>query len=205
MAGRWRHLIRTAGATGVASLLAACGGGDSGGPEASAAAAAGGAPAAAAAADVAQASASTPSPATTKSFEDQILALANQLRASGRTCGTTAHPPVPALKWQAQTQQAAEAQARYLQQNNLFTHAGPNGSTVGDRLTATGYAWSTVGENIAAGQIGIEALMDAWIRSPGHCANLMNAAFVDIGVALVPGASPNTYRTYWGMVLARPR
>jgi uncharacterized protein YkwD len=47
--------------------------------------------------------------------------------------------------------------------------------------------------------------MDGWIASPGHCANLMNASFVEVGVACVPGTAGDTYSTYWTMDLGRPR
>ena len=44
-----------------------------------------------------------------------------------------------------------------------------------------------------------------WMNSPGHCANLMNPGFTDIGVACVKGGSGNTYGTYWTMDLGTPR
>ena len=97
------------------------------------------------------------------------------------------------------------AQAQYLQQNNVFSHTGANGSSVGDRVTATGYVWQTVGENIAAGYPDLDAVMQGWVDSPSHCVNVMNGNFTDIGVVIVQGTSSNTYRNYWAMVLARPR
>ena len=80
-----------------------------------------------------------------------------------------------------------------------------DGRTLGDRVSAAGYAWSSLGENIAAGYPGIDAVMDGWIASPGHCANLMNAGFTEVGVVCVPGAAGATYSTYWTMDLGRPR
>ncbi len=134
-----------------------------------------------------------------------MLERINAVRAVARNCGAADAPAVGPLVWQAQTEQAALAQAQYLQQNNLFSHTGAGGSNVGDRLTATGYVWQTVGENIAAGYTDLAAVMQGWLESPGHCVNLMNASFTDLGVAMVNGTSSNTYRSYWGMVLARPR
>ncbi len=190
----------------ASALLAGCGGGGDAGPASTAT------PAAAPVAQTANTAAlveTTPTaalPATaTKSFADQMLEAVNAARAVARNCGTTAFAAAGPLKWQAQAEQAALAQAQYLQQNNLFSHAGANGSTVGDRLTATGYAWSTVGENIAAGYADVASVVKGWLDSPGHCVNVMNPNFTDIGVSLVQATSSNTYRTYWGMVLARPR
>ena len=135
--------------------------------------------------------------------------MAARIRAAPRpvprACGSVSFPAARPLKWQGQAEQAAFAHAQWLQQNNRFSHAGAGDSSVGDRLTATGYVWQTVGENIAAGFGDVAAVVQGWVDSPGHCANLMNAAFTDLGVALVPGTSANTYRSYWGMVLARPR
>jgi uncharacterized protein YkwD len=62
-----------------------------------------------------------------------------------------------------------------------------------------------VGENLAAGFPDLEMTVKGWFDSEGHCVNLMNAAFTDLGVAEVLGSSTNTYKTYWGMVLARPQ
>jgi uncharacterized protein YkwD len=147
----------------------------------------------------------TPPAPAARRFADQTLELVNAARAQARSCGATAYPAAPPLRWQSQVEQAALVQAQYLQQNNLFSHTGANGSSVGDRLTATGYVWATVGENIAAGYADLPTVVRGWLDSPGHCANVMNPTFTDLGVTLVPGASSNTYRTYWAMVLARPR
>jgi uncharacterized protein YkwD len=78
------------------------------------------------------------------------------------------------------------------------------GSTA-DRVNATGYAWTMLGENIAAGYATANAVMDGWVASPGHCANLMNSGFAEVGVACVPGAPGDRYSTYWTMDLGRPR
>jgi uncharacterized protein YkwD len=199
-----RHDGRTAQASGIlllagalaSALLAGCGGGG------------GDSPAAEPVSPTAlteTSSAPAPSAAVTKSFADQTLDAVNAARATARNCGAVAYAAAGPLKWQAQTEQAALAQAQYLQQNNLFSHTGTNGSSVGDRLTATGYVWSTVGENIAAGHADLASVVKGWLDSPGHCVNVMNPSFTDLGVSLVPGTSSNTYRTYWGMVLARPR
>jgi uncharacterized protein YkwD len=186
----------------VATILAACGGGGSGEDSAVSAAET------SAATPTSRAAAAGPASVGStvdKAFSDRMLELLNAARSVARNCGATAYPAVGPLAWNTQTEQAARAQAEYLQQNNLFSHTGSGGSSVGERLTATGYVWSTVGENIAAGFTDMAAVVQGWIDSPGHCVNVMNGNFVDLGVVLVPGTSSNTYRTYWGMVLARSR
>jgi uncharacterized protein YkwD len=191
----------------VTAMLAACGGGgggDGSSGERSAVSAAD-TPASTPTALAAAASPASIGSTVERAFSDRMLELLNAARSVARNCGATAYPAVGPLAWNTQTEQAARAQAEYLQQNNLFSHTGSGGSSVGERLTATGYVWSTVGENIAAGYTDMAAVVQGWIDSPGHCVNVMNGNFVDLGVVQIPGTSSNTYRTYWGMVLARPR
>ncbi|MEZ5651498.1 MAG: CAP domain-containing protein [Burkholderiaceae bacterium] len=126
----------------------------------------------------------------------------NAVRTSGRRCGQTDYPPTTALDWSAPLEQAALDQAIWLRDNNQFSHVGENGSDVGNRVTAAGYAWRTVAENIAGGQADVAAVVQAWVDSPEHCANLMTTAFRDIGLARVDGGSGNTYTSYWTLVLA---
>lgn len=127
-----------------------------------------------------------------------MLALVNQHRLAGATCGSRgAFPPVAALRWNEALTQASLVHSDDMVALDFFSHTGSNGSSAGQRITAAGYGWQTWGENIAAGQMGVAAVVSAWMNSPGHCANLMNAAFRDIGAACVSGAASNRYRTYW--------
>lgn len=199
----WTRIVAC---VGIAATIGGCGGGGSADP---APASAVGTSGVATPASVTPATGAGPVASTgvvaEKTFPERLLDAMNATRAVARRCGTIDYAATGPLKWDARTEQAALEQAQYLQQSNLFSHAGANGSSVGDRLTSTGYVWSTVGENIAAGYTDVGAVMQGWIDSPGHCANLMNPNYVDLGVAVVSGTSSNTYRTYWGMVLARPR
>ncbi len=139
-------------------------------------------------------------------FSTRILQRINQLRASGATCGSSGQfAPAPAVAWNTLLTQAADGHSQDMAARNYFDHTSPDGRTFSQRIDATGYAWSTAGENIAAGYSSIDAVMDGWIQSPGHCANLMNQNFTEIGVACVPGTSSTTYSNYWTMDLARPR
>lgn len=136
----------------------------------------------------------------------QALKLLNDARAVPRDCdGKGTQPAVPSLRWNAELEQAATAHSEWMQANDTFSHAGADGSTVGTRATDAGYEWKTVGENIAAGQPDVPAVIAAWLASPGHCLNIMHPGFVDAGLALKPGTSSNTYRTWWTLVLGGPR
>ncbi|MGQ3051228.1 MAG: CAP domain-containing protein [Roseateles sp.] len=139
-------------------------------------------------------------------FEADMLAAVNAHRRSGANCGARgAFPAAPELTWNAALTQAAVAHSDDMVVNNFFSHTGSNGSSAGDRATAAGYTWRSVGENIAAGQPSIAVVVDGWMKSDGHCANLMNATFRDIGVACVAGNANTTYRTYWSQELGTPR
>jgi uncharacterized protein YkwD len=134
-------------------------------------------------------------------FEADVMAAVNAWRARGATCGTQAYPAVGALAWNAQLTQASLVHSDDMVARNFFSHTGSDGSSAGQRATRAGYVWRTWGENIAAGQVGVDNVITAWMNSPGHCANMMNANFRDIGLACVAGGSGNTYRTYWTMTL----
>nr|WP_255719336.1 CAP domain-containing protein [Pelomonas sp. P8] len=135
-----------------------------------------------------------------------MLELVNRYRAAGASCGSEGNfAPASALRWQANLTQAALQHSDDMQSGNFFSHTGSNGSTAGQRITAAGYSWRAYGENIAAGQASASTVMTSWMNSPGHCANIMNSTFREIGVACVKGGAGNTYGTYWTMELATPQ
>lgn len=136
-------------------------------------------------------------------FQQEVLSRVNQARAAGRTCGTAYYSPATALRWNGNLLTAAGAHSTDMAANNYFSHTSLDGRNAGQRITGAGYAWRAYGENIAAGQTSVQAVVNAWLSSPGHCANIMRSTFVDIGVACV-ASSTSTYRTYWTMDLARP-
>lgn len=115
----------------------------------------------------------------------QLVALVNIER--GRAgCG-----PVSA---DAALQSAAQGHSDDMAANNYFSHTSPDGSTFADRIRAAGYRGGAIAENIAAGQTSAKAVMDAWMASPGHRANILSCTFRDIGVGYATGGS---YGTYW--------
>ena len=136
-------------------------------------------------------------------FQQEILSRVNQARAAGRTCGSTRYGAAPALRWNGVLFNAAGAHSTDMAANNYFSPTSQDGRNPGQRITGAGYAWSAYGENIAAGQTSALAVVDGWLASPGHCANIMNASYADMATACV-ASSTSTYRTYWTMDLARP-
>lgn len=117
------------------------------------------------------------------SSEEEFLLEVNKLRTQGCQCGSTYMPPVPPLRWNAQLEEAARKHARDLEQRNKLTHAGRDGSTVGQRVKRTGYEWGAVGENIASGYSSAAEAMEGWRQSVPHCKTMMNPDFSEMGAA----------------------
>lgn len=139
-------------------------------------------------------------------FASEALVLVNQHRTAGASCGSRgSFPAVGTLAWNDALTQASLVHSDDMMANNFFSHTGSDGSSAGDRATAAGYVWQTWGENIAAGQSSVANVVQAWMASPGHCVNIMNATMRDIGLACVRGGAANTYRTYWTMTLGAAR
>lgn len=130
------------------------------------------------------------------SFEDQVIALINQKRAAGAVCGGVSKPKVPALTKNTKLRCAARKHSRDMGINNFFSHTGSNGSTFSQRITSAGYAWTAAGENIAAGQATPAAVVDAWMKSTGHCNNIMSAKYIHVGVGYYYSAT-STYKHEW--------
>ncbi len=137
-------------------------------------------------------------------FAADVLARINRERARGATCGGTVYPPAPALAWNSQLAQAADRHSKDMQVNNFFSHTGSDGSTMSQRVSATGYSWSALGENIAAGQSSVDSVFNSWMASAGHCQNIMNARYVHYGISCRSGDSHNTYSKYWTLDLGKP-
>jgi uncharacterized protein YkwD len=133
------------------------------------------------------------------------LSLVNALRARGATCGSQTFGPASPLSADARLSRAARNHSADMVARNVFSHTGSGGSSVGQRATAAGYAWSSMAENIAAGYPTAARTVDSWVTSPGHCANLMSANLSDAGLACVSGSASTDYASYWTMMLGRPR
>lgn len=135
-------------------------------------------------------------PSGPSAAEAQVVVLVNQARATARTCGTTAHPPAPALAVHDLLVGVARAHSLDMAVHGYFSHTGLDGSEPWDRMSAAGYDWMAAGENIAAGQPTPESVVSAWLASPGHCQNIMNDRFTEIGVGYAHVAA-STYGHYW--------
>ncbi|WP_163033862.1 CAP domain-containing protein, partial [Pseudomonas viridiflava] len=98
---------------------------------------------------------------------------------------------------------AAQGHSQSMASENYFQHRGFDGDSPADRARAAGYSGRQIGENIAAGQSTPGKAMASWLASPGHCANLMNPMFTEVGVAYATGPQTD-YGVYWTMLFGGP-
>lgn len=129
----------------------------------------------------------------------KMLQAVNQLRSRPRQCGKQAFASAPPLRWNEQLAQSAQIQAQDMAKHNHVQHKGANGSDLRQRLRQTGYKFQSGAENISAGQFSLDDVLHAWLKSAGHCANLMNPHMHELGMAYAE--NPKTeYRVYWVQV-----
>lgn len=93
-----------------------------------------------------------------------------------------------ALKHNPLLDRMAEAKVKDMFERQYFEHISPAGKGPADLADQAGYVYITVGENLALGNYKNDAaLVEAWMNSPGHRANILNSKFTEIGVAVMKG------------------
>jgi uncharacterized protein YkwD len=115
--------------------------------------------------------------------------------------------PAPPLTWDSRLEAAALAHSMVMMTTPCFSHDGTGTSPCPDgnpctRITSAGYMWMAYGENIAAGQTTLTDVMNSWLMSPGHCRNIMDGTFTQMGAAMVMGGGP--YGIYWTQDFGTP-
>ncbi|MEU6673658.1 sigma-70 family RNA polymerase sigma factor [Streptomyces sp. NPDC046925] len=113
------------------------------------------------------------------SYSQEVTRLVNAERAKSG-CG--------AVTLNSKLGDAAQGHSDDMAERDFFDHTNPDGKDPGDRVTAAGYRWTTYGENIAAGQRTPAAVMDSWMNSSGHKANILNCSFKEIGIGYRQGS-----------------
>ncbi|WP_162996233.1 CAP domain-containing protein [Mucilaginibacter celer] len=129
-------------------------------------------------------------------FIESTLKLVNKVRANGCSCGVFELPPASPFTWNDTLYNAALAHANDMLKQGYFSHTSKDGRKAADRIrqagyTQVGFKTFTVGENIAEGQDGLKEVIADWFKSEGHCKNLMNPKFLELGLAQAGG--------YWVM------
>jgi uncharacterized protein YkwD len=150
----------------------------------------------------------TPESGNIALVRDAVLCLINRKRAENGDAP---------LKTSPQLEEAAEGHCEELIADDYFAHVSPNGETPVDRIRDTGYIPSAnvgyvIGENLAWGTYQLStpaAIVGAWIASPGHLANILEAKYTETGIgvapavptSLAPGAPGATYAQEFGVIV----
>lgn len=114
----------------------------------------------------------------------QVLELVNAERAKAGAA---------ALTLDSKATEAAQTRAQEIQRS--FSHTRPNGSSFSTALTEAGVSYTASGENIAYGQNSAQAVMESWMNSSGHRANILNQNFTSIGIGHVQDSNGVDYWT----------
>jgi uncharacterized protein YkwD len=141
---------------------------------------------------------------TSQAEGQKLLAELNAARSRPHQCGTQSFAAAPPLTWNPTLASAAEEHSRSMANNNYFDHKDRDGRTPGDRAELAGYSGAQVGENIAAGQDTASRVVAGWVASPGHCANLMNPQFQELGAAYAVDPKSDS-GIYWTTMFGAPQ
>jgi uncharacterized protein YkwD len=142
-------------------------------------------------------------------FEGEVLDLTNEQRARGATCGDYGpFPSAPPLAMNPMLRCSSRLHSLDMGEHDYFSHDNPDGLDPFARMAAAGYAGLTMGENIAKGQQSPDEVVHGWMDSPGHCVNIMNPQYTELGVGFFAGAADSdTYNgnTLWTQNFGAPR
>jgi len=134
---------------------------------------------------------------------ERVVELVNEARSRSRRCGSERFGAASPLALSRKLDEAAGDHARSMARRNFFDHRGADGSQPRDRVLRAGYQFRLTGENIALGPESAEEVVAGWLASPGHCANIMDARFEEIGVGLATGRGRG--KIYWVQSFGAPR
>jgi len=124
------------------------------------------------------------------SVTDRVLELVNAERTSRGLAALTRNTRLDA---------AAQAHADDMADNKFFDHTGSDGSDPGSRATAAGYAWTAIAESIGLGDVNAEDIVNGWMNSPGHRANILSTIYTETGIAI----NDSGVATTWVQVFCR--
>ncbi|KAG7399667.1 hypothetical protein PHYBOEH_008310 [Phytophthora boehmeriae] len=124
---------------------------------------------------------------STGTMQTQMLAAVNKQRAAAG---------LSALCMNSKLQSSAQRHSNDMASNDFMSHTGSDGSSMAQRITAAGYSWQSLAENVAAGQTTVDSVMTAWMNSSGHKANILSSKATMFGCAYAYNAD-STYKHYW--------
>lgn len=113
---------------------------------------------------------------TVQSYEEQVITLVNNVRAQNGLKKLTTN-------WELN--RVARYKSQDMKDRNYFSHTSPTYGSPFDMMKSFGISYRAAGENIAKGQTTPKAVVDAWMNSSGHRANILNTSYTQIGVGYV--------------------
>ncbi len=138
----------------------------------------------------------TPVPTPTPTQDEIYLEAINKLRTTEQFCGLSVMPAVGAVTWSNELKNAAYEHSYDMVINNYFDHTGSgeaedltaiaydnNGSIFSQRIYYNNYLGFARSENIAYGYETVEAVLEGWMNSIGHCRNIMDEKSTEVGLA----------------------
>ena len=120
--------------------------------------------------------------ASVTAFEEEVIRLVNQIRTQNGLKPLTAN-------WELS--RVARYKSQDMVDNRYFSHTSPTYGSPFQMIRSFGLSYRTAGENIAYGYRTPQAVVDAWMNSSGHRANILNGSYTQIGVGYVPSGN------YW--------
>jgi uncharacterized protein YkwD len=153
---------------------------------------------------VAPVSAQAPASAPGPTLATRALQLVNEVRARGARCGERSFAPAPPVKLSGTLAGVAFGHAADMAMHNYFEHEDLTGRSPADRVRAVGYQEKLVGENIAYGPKSADEAVQGWLDSPGHCENIMDPRFAEMGIAYAPGHASRR-GLFWVQLLVAPK
>lgn len=145
-----------------------------------------------------------PSRDETPALAMRALQLVNTVRARGARCGARVFAAAPPVRLSDTLANVAFGHAADMAKHDYFEHEDLSGRSPADRVRAVGYAEKLVGENIAYGPKNADEVVAGWLSSPGHCENIMDPRFAEMGIAYAPGRAGKR-GLFWVQLLADPK
>jgi uncharacterized protein YkwD len=146
----------------------------------------------------------TPAPTEAPRLATRVLDLVNAARARGTRCGDRSYAAAPPVTLSGSLAQVALGHASDMATHGYFEHEDLAGHSPADRVRAVGYKEKLVGENIAYGPQTADEVVQGWLASPGHCENIMDPRFAEMGIGYAPGQAQK-HGLYWVQLLAAPK
>ncbi len=119
-----------------------------------------------------------------------VLSIINKQRTQAGLLGLRLHSRLTA---------AAQAHSKDMAWCNFLSHIGSDGSSFAERIRRHGYSFSASGENVAFGFTSAQQVVQGWMNSPGHRANILNPKYKDIGIGYA-----HKHNDYWTLIFGAP-